>query len=254
MKLIRIRGLAILTVFAVTAVTATVAQASEGPFYKVNGARLLEGETIEIGAKGTAETKLEATGIVVGCKSLKLAKGAVIIGSGKGSAGTGKETIEFEGCKLTGNGEKCILAKADKGIIATEPVKTTLDYPKKAPAKGDTLLMLFQPAAGSVFVKIKVEAEAGGKCTVSPEIAVEGSLAGETLDNNKTAIKLEEEPAEAEVGYVRFPAAATEACTESGKVVTCKTPKLTVSTKTAKLTGVLEVTITIKFKWGIFGK
>jgi hypothetical protein len=253
MKRIRILGLAILAVFALSAVAAVAAQA-EGPYYKVNGTRLVGNE--EVTAKAQTAYKLEATGIVIECKAQKLVKGAVIVGSTKGNSSTSKETIEFEECKLTGNGTNCKLAAADKGIIKTEPVINTLDYPKKVPAKGDTLLVLFTPESGSVFVKIKVEAGAEKGCTVEGSLAVEGSVAAEALDNNKIAIKLKEEPAEAEFGFVNFPVAGTEACSEKGgkvEATDCKKPKLTVSTKTSKLTGTSELKLASKLKWGVFG-
>jgi hypothetical protein len=258
---IRILGPALLAVFALSAIVATAAQASEGPFYNVNGIRLGAGGKEEIAAKVQTEYKLETITpfVTITCTAQKLAKGSVIIGSAKGSAGTSTETIEFEGCALKGNNAhgvegECRLAAADKGVIQTEPVKNTLDYPKKAPAKGDVLLVLFQPEKGSVLVKPKVEDVPPGECAIKPTLTVEGSVAAEAWDNNQKAIKLEEEPAEEKVGYVNFPVKGTEACAESAKVVTCIKPKLIVQTKTARLTGTSEIQLVSKLKWGVFGK
>jgi hypothetical protein len=254
MKQIRILGLAILSVFALSAIAATAAQAKSGPFYMITGTRLLAAQKEEITAKAQKAFVLTATGIAITCQKLKVNAGAEIIGSSGSNSSTSKETIVFEECVLVGNGTKCRLTAADGGKITTEPVKNTLDYPKKVPAKGDIKLVLFQPVEGATFVKIKVEAEAGGKCTVTGTLAVEGSTLAVLKNEKLEPFRLLEPVPETKVTLVHFPSKATEACTEKEGTVTCLKHKLTVATKTAELEGEAGLTLKTEKIWGVLSE
>jgi hypothetical protein len=240
--------------FALSAIATTAAQAKAGPFYKIGGIRLAAGEKEEISATAQKPFILSATGVTITCQKIKVKAGAEIIGSSGTNSSTSKETIEFEECVLKGNGIRCRLPIADKGVITTESVKNTLDYPKKTPAKGDSKLVLFQPQAGSVFVKINVEAENPKGCTIEGGLAVEGSVAAEAQNEKKEPFKLLEKITETVIGLVHFPVKGTEDCTEKEGEVTCIKPKLTLATKTAKLEGAAGLTLKSKKVWGVFSE
>jgi hypothetical protein len=258
MKQIRILGLAILAMFALSAIVATAAQAKSGPFFMIKGTRLASGQTASFTATSQSATfVLKATGVTITCKKLKVEAGAEIIGSSGSNSSTNKEVVVFEECSLAGNGTKCILAKADKGVIKTEAVKSTLDYPKKVPAEGDIKLVLFQPEVGAVFVKIKVEAELEGTCTVVGSLAVEGSTLG-VLENEKfEPFRLKIAVPETKNILVKFPSKNSESCTEKEGVITCIKHKLTLASKTAELEGHAQLTLAgtqLGNIWGILSE
>jgi hypothetical protein len=254
MRQIRILGLAILPVFALSAIVAAAAQAKGGPFFKIKGTRLVAGQKEEVTAVGSGKLNLKATGITITCQQLHNKAGAEIIGSSGANSSTGRGTIELAECKLTGNGTKCGLAASDKGVIQLESAKSALAYPKKVPAKGDVILAFFQPESGSVFAKIKVEAEGGGKCTVEGALAVEGSMAGEAQNEKEEPFKLLEKVTETVTGKIKFPISGTEACTEKEGVITCVKPKLTLSTKTAIVEGSTGGTLLSKNVSGVLSE
>jgi hypothetical protein len=253
MKQIRILGLVILAIFALSAVVATAAQAKGGPFFKIKGTRLTA-STEEFTAKAQKSFVLTATGVTITCKKLKVVAGAQIIGSSGENSSTNKEVIEFSECSLAGNGTNCKLAAADKGIIKTEAVKSTLDYPKKVPAGGDILLVLFQPEVGAVFVKIKVEAGAEKGCTVEGSLAVEGSTLGFLQNENKEMFELKVNTTATKEVLVHFPSKASESCTESNGTITCLKHKLTIATKTAELAGEAGLTLKSTLTWGVYSE
>jgi hypothetical protein len=254
MKPAKTLGLATLAMFALSAVIGATAQARSGPYYKINKGRLSTGEKEEMTSTAQTPLVLTAVGITITCSGMKFKTGAEIIGSSGENSSTSKETIELEECVLTGNGTKCRLAVADKGIIKTEPVKDTLAYPKKVPVEGDVELVLFQPESGAVFANPAVEAEAGGKCTVTSSIALEGSMVAEAQNEKGEPFKVLEKVTETVTGLMHFPVKGTEACTEKTEAITCIKPKLTLSTKNAKLEGTVGLTLISKNVWGVFSE
>jgi hypothetical protein len=77
---------ALLSVFAFSAVVAAAAQAEEAPFWSIKGTRLAAGETHFITAKSyTPTTKLVSVplGITTTCEKVKLKEG-VLLGSKEG--------------------------------------------------------------------------------------------------------------------------------------------------------------------------
>jgi hypothetical protein len=182
---VRLMLVALLGVFAFSAVAAAAAQAEEAPFWSINGTRLGAGETHYITAKKYSEKfVLSSAGHKIECSNGRVTENAsqrsVLIGSAAGSPGTNLEVIEFfEGCKVTGNGTKCKVVEP----IVTNPVKSELVETEKG-EKG-SLLTEFTPAKGANFVTIKFEAETGGECKVK-ETAVSGGVAGQVrVDPNK---------------------------------------------------------------------
>jgi hypothetical protein len=255
MKQIRILGLIMLATFALSAIVVTAAQAS-GPFYKLNGIRLLEKEKEEITATAQKMFIFNAPGLAgftIVCKKLKFKAGAEIIGSSGANSSTTKETPELEECVLGGGGEKC---RIKKETIKFEPGKNTLAYPKKVPALGDAELVLFQPEKkGGALFGIEFEPEPGGKCTFEGVLFIEGSLAWEAQNGKKEPFKLKEKVAETEIVLVHSPTkAVAEACAENAGEVTCIKPKLTFLAKIASLEGAAGLTLKSKSIWGVFSE
>jgi hypothetical protein len=182
---VRLMLVALLGVFAFSAVAAAAAQAEEAPFWSINGTRLGAGETHYVEAKKYSEKFVLTAGThVVECSNGRVSENAsqrsALLGSAAGNPGTNDEVIEFfEGCKVTGNGTKCKI----KEPIITNPVKSELVETEKG-EKG-SLLTEFFPAKGVTFVTLKFEAESGGECKVL-ETAVTGAVAGQVrVDPNK---------------------------------------------------------------------
>lgn len=249
MKRMKVLGLVALAVFAFSAITAAAAQATEGPFYKVGGARL----TTTAGIEGsTAKTYVLTAGArTIKCTASKL-KSATIVGSTGANAGTSKEIIEFEKCTVAGNGTPCAIP-GEK--ITTEEVKNTLDFANKTSVKGEVLLTYFEPAKETEkekrFVKITFE---GAGCEIKAT-AVNGSVAAEALETAEKPIKVEEEPAEAEKGFVNFPATAiTKDFIEEGGVRKEVKPKLEAFGVKATLEGRTALKLTGGTKWGVYTK
>ena len=180
---VRLMLVALLGVFAFSAVAAAAAQAEEAPFWSRAGTRLAKGETHYITAKKYNKFTLMTGGKAITCENIRLKEG-VLLGSNAGEPGTNDEVIEFfEGCKVTGKvGAKTIEKCKVKEPITTENVKSELVETVQG-ATG-SLLTEFFPEKGERFTTIKFEVEAGGFCP--PETAVEGSVAGQVrADPNK---------------------------------------------------------------------
>jgi hypothetical protein len=200
MKRIRILGLALVAVFALSAVVAVAAQATEAPFYKVAGKRLASGESAEISSHaGTGGFTLTTTGKVVKCLTLTNNAGATIIGSNAGVPGTSSETLEFSGCTVTGNGEPCAV---------TTPIKTTALKNELALTESLTsFLVEFKPATGTEFATLKFTG-AGCEITETKVTIAEGSaVIGQVFSGGKL-VEPGKEPAEAKDGEINFPTTA----------------------------------------------
>jgi len=178
---VRLMLVALLGVFAFSAVVAAAAQAEEAPFWSIKGTRLAAGETHFITAKSYKETSLASPtlGVTTKCSTVTLKEG-VLLGSAATEPGTNDEVIEFGGvCTVTGNGAEC---KVEKESIVTKPVKSELVETEKG-EKG-SLLTEFFPNKGAAFTTIKY---VGAHC-IHTEIIVEGSVAAQVLTdpNNGT--------------------------------------------------------------------
>jgi len=217
MKRIRLIGLALLAVFALSVVAASVAQAEEAPFWSIEGTRLAAGKTHFIttkvykeGEKGQ-ELKLEtpSVGIIVKCTGLNFPfETGVILGSEAETPGTNNEVAHFTGCTVTGNGEKCLVVGKE---VTTKPIKSELveNVEKEGETKkvGKKLLVEFAPAEGTNFVTLKFEAEKGGECKFT-ESPVSGSTAAEVLNEKEEPVELPNKLQEFNSGLTRFPATA----------------------------------------------
>jgi len=135
MNRFRLIGVALLAVFALSVVVASVAQAEEAPFWSIEGTRLAAGKTHFITAKvykekdgGTLTLTTPELGTVITCTGLSFPlKTGVILGSSAETPGTDNEVARFSGCTVSGNGEKCnVEENKEKGIITTKPIKSEL--------------------------------------------------------------------------------------------------------------------------------
>jgi hypothetical protein len=167
---VRVAILSMLASLATCAGATAVAQAHEGPFYEIGEERLEEGNTAAVTLAAKTSLKLEAkTGQVITCTGASFA-GATLDGSSGENAGTSKETIEYTGCSVTGNGSGC---KVESEKITTNALKTTLGYSSEA--RATPVLELVEPSSGKVITEPKF---AGEKCTTK-STKVSGSVIGE---------------------------------------------------------------------------
>jgi hypothetical protein len=170
MRSIKVVGLALLTVFALSAVAVSQASAAEY-IYKVNGAELTSGANKEITSSAKKEFVLKGKGVlnvesVTKCTKLKVEKGALIEG---GKPGKSKEKVVFEGCTATVGGTKCSGVEVENVAVVNEIV--TVVKPKVLEGR---LAVLFKPEKGEVFSKIKFKS-----CGLlgSPKAEITGSSA-----------------------------------------------------------------------------
>jgi hypothetical protein len=212
MRRMRLVGLALVAVFALTAVASSAAFAGEGPIWKVAGSKLESGITKNITAAkkaGSAEFKFKAgTLITINCTGASST--GTIIG---GEPGTDTANIKFTGCTVEGHSECTV--KSPKEGTEEVPVgeirvkaKTELVYLSSTSATnekvdasgvGSHLGDLFSPASGSTFVELVV---GGNNC---PSLTkgtnkVEGSVLS----------IVEPSEAEAASGTLNFPTSSIE--------------------------------------------
>jgi hypothetical protein len=203
---IRIMGLALIAVFALSVVAATAAQAEEGPFYKATGKRLAAGGKINISTSKAVSVggfKLKSLGIAITCTTATISKGGNIKGSTGANDGTSEETLTFGGCTVEKNGEPC---KVEGEKVTSKSLENSLIYEKET-RKGK-ILVVFKPVTPPVFAVVKFEGAGCKVASINVEPATKGGgVIGEAWSGGK-AIEVGKEPAEAKVGEVNFPATA----------------------------------------------
>ena len=245
MSRIRIIGLTLVAVFAVSAVG--VASASGAEYvYKVAGAKLVGAKEITSKAKTTYILKGEALGVktTVECPTQKLSAGAAIKG---GEPGTSEETVVFEGCKPTAPAE-CVGKKVK---VENTPVKNEIVTVVKPAAKVGKLATLFTPKAGTLFTTITFEG-----CLFNTKAEVTGTAAA--LDSpgkveQKVGTLIFEEGAEeiTEVECLK----ETVACisiTKNKLAPFRQKVELKFAGNRATLKGQSEVELVSKEVWGVF--
>jgi hypothetical protein len=236
MQRVKILGVALAAVFAMSAITATASLAAEYIF-KVNGAKLEAGQTREVTSKAKKEFVLEGEVLgvkaVTKCKKEKLnaAEKPVIVGGIPGKSE--KEKIEFSECSATVGGVAC------KSVtVENVPTNNEIVTIVKPAAKAGKLATKFTPSAGTKFTEIKFK-ECGG--FGSPTAEVTGTTAA--LDSP--------EKVEQETGALIW--SKPEEITEVEKSSKAKeTVGLKFAGKAATLEGEAEVTLVSKEKWGVF--
>jgi hypothetical protein len=238
MKRIRIIILAALAILALGAIAAAAAEATEGPFWKVEGARLLAGEKHPLESRELKEFVFKAGAIEIKCAQHKLNK-AFLLGSTGANAGSGEAITELEGCTVSGNGAGC---KISGNKITTNVLSKTLDYANTA--RTGIILIFFKPVKGTIIAEIKFE----GECTIL-STTFEGSFAGEVWSGGK-AVEVGSEPAAALTGEFNFPAVAItkDFIEKEGKLEEVK-PSFKAFGKAATLVGRNEIKLTGVKKW-----
>jgi hypothetical protein len=240
MHRIKPAALAALAVFVVAAIGASAAEATEGPYYKIEGTRLLSGASVGISGKTSKEYILKAGTIEIKSKKSKLT-GASFLGSTGANAGSSEEVIEFEENAVVGNGAACKV-----GTITTAAVSNTLAFANTA--RTGTLLVFFAPVKGTVFASITFT----GTCTIA-STSVSGTVAAEAFSSTGAAIVVGAEPGPAVTGEVNFPTTTLKsAFIESGGVLSAdQKPKLEAFGLAATLVGKTVVTLALEKKYCI---
>lgn len=274
--MIRLRtiGVALVAILAMSAVAATAAQAAQGPFYRVcekvgagkgsfkdmgckealaggewENVRLVAGKTktLESAAATNFVLKNGTAKVKIQCTTLKLKAGATINGSTGANAGTSTEVIEYSGCTGGGNLESLTTCKPVGGTVTTESVTNTLGY--SSAARTGPIEVLFKPAVGSTFAKIKFE---GTDCFVT-ETTVTGTAVG-LAEVAAGAVEVGKNEVFEETGFVNFTIAAKTIWTESAGALTETKAKLTAFGGTSTLEGKASLKLSTKEKWGVFTK
>jgi len=186
MRRIRIAGLCLVAVFAMSAIASATASAEAPEFGKCTkktgaGSNFSDkGCTKEV-AKGTgkyewtagaAGVKFKTTG---GTATLLTTKGESVTCSSEKSSGTyiagnNKEeetTVEFAGCKSAGL--TCTTEGKGAGELVTKPLTGIIGYEKPPTTKAKTVLQLHPTASGGHFIDFK--------CTSALTIEVRGNSA-----------------------------------------------------------------------------
>jgi hypothetical protein len=245
MKRTQTMGLAILAIFAMSAVVASGAQAAtEGPFYKVATSRAFGSKEIKAEATKSFVLKTPTAGVTITCTALKVKAGATIKESTVGNAGTSSETIEYSGC--TGGSAEGGTCKPAGGAITTEPVTNTLGY--STATRTGAIEILFKPTTGSTFAKIKFE---GTKCFLE-STTVTGTVVGTAETSTEKVVEVGANEVEEASGLISFTTAAKTIWTESGKELTETKAKVTAYGDNSTLEGVSKVTLASGEKFGIF--
>jgi hypothetical protein len=199
MRSIKIMGLCLMAVIALSAVAVATAQAEEAPFWSVggSGARLKKGETRDISSiiSSSSFVLKSSGGEVITCHGIRVKEG-VLLGSEPGEPGTDDEVVEFfKECGVTGDGTGCTIEEP----IVTENLKSELVYAENK----KQVLDEFKPAvSGGRLATLHF----GSSCTpVKGAVAVEGSVAGEVLTSKGVKVELPTKPAEEASGLIKFP-------------------------------------------------
>lgn len=191
--------MALLAVFALSAVMASAAQAISAPFFTISGTRLTAGKTHNFDAKAFENFVLTTPGLGVRieCTGSNVEKG-VLLGSNAGLPGKDDEIAVFSGCRLVeGNGEpNCEVTSP----IITHPLTSEL---VEVEGTKEPLAEEYKPTTGTTFVEL---AFTGSGCTLRTA-AVEGEVAARVLTDNgrEEAIELGQTPKEATSWLVNFP-------------------------------------------------
>jgi hypothetical protein len=240
---IRMAGLIIMALLAMSAIVATAAQAVEGPYFNVAGKRLGAGETREVLAKVSKPYVLKFSGAEVKCTAQKLASGAKIIGASAGNPGLTEQTVKFEGCGVTGNGPGC---EVKGGGFQTPPLLLTKGYSGNRAGK---VLGILKPKSGGAFATVQF---VGSGCTV-PSATVEGQIAGEAIVGG-TPIEVGKEPPEAKSGELAFPSTPIKTVFEEKeeKVTEVKVAGLKVLGVSTTLEGSSSLTLAGEPLWGVY--
>jgi hypothetical protein len=231
MDRIKLVGLALLAVLAVSVVASASASASGCYCWKVAGSKLEAGKTETLKGEGTSVLEGKALGfveIVLTCKAKLSGK---IIG---GQPGTDEATIVYTGCKSNSS-----LCEPEEPIEMKAKSEIVLLAVGGKDFWGD---LLSAKEASGVLAVIKCQ---GGLLTAE----LTGSVVGLLLNEGKESIEVGKEFL-AKKGYVQFTgAASTKADHLNGEETT---DELKWEGTTAKLEGTSEVTLNSGKAYGVY--
>jgi hypothetical protein len=236
-----------LAMLALSAVTATAAQAAttEGPFFKLGGTRLTEGQTNGVAASASHSIKFSTAYFQFTCSNVSLPTGAKLAGSTGANDGTiAEETPLFAGCALANDGEPC---EIENGKWTTEKLTGELAY--EGSTRTGKLLMLIKPASGSLFGTAIFK---GSGCEMT-RFKMEGSVVGEVLVGGKSVeVGGGQEAASVEVTFSKHASELSDVYVESKGSLVATSPKLTVLGSKVKVEGAESLTLTGGGDWGVF--
>jgi hypothetical protein len=196
MQRLKVLGLALVAVFAMSAVASSsaLAASTNNPQWEVNKVLLTEGNTQAVTAKANGNQLLVVKGLLnftITCKKLELSAGAKLIGSNKPNAGTSEENIIYKECKIEGKPNCEVFSeeggvKKANGTIETVPLKSTLVFTTEKAAIAElseeggvsTGSVLFAPKTGESFVTIVLK---GAECPVQQATTVTGTVVAREL-------------------------------------------------------------------------
>jgi hypothetical protein len=174
---------AMLATLAVTALAANAAYATtEGPFYKIAGARLASGatKTVTLSSSEKDTISVPGLGVSITCLKTAISAGSKLTGSNGANSSGSEGAITFSECFVLGNGEPC---EVENEEIALSQLKGTLGYSNST--RTGKLLELFKPAVGKKITTINFVG-AGCKFATFP---VEGSFI-ESLGSSASPVEV----------------------------------------------------------------
>lgn len=236
---------AMLAVLALSAVVASAAQAAEGPFFKVAGARLKEGESKELTGKlSSHEVVISFPGSDISCTTMDFAAGAKIAGSTGANFGFGEGVLELSKCV----GEGPLTAGCEVTGFKSKPLKEELAFlssERSGELGVDFTPVSTKPASGD-FGEIKLV----GTCSIK-SIKLEGSI---VADVGKDEVG--KEPAEAKGLLLKLPTVGIrKAWLEKSGSLTEVRPELQWQTGEAlAMSGEFSLELASGAEWGVFTK
>ncbi len=233
-------------VFAFAAM-ASAALASEGPFYKISGARLGSGSAHAFSLSGSGFVYFGVSTLApeIECGGFSAATGAELFGSNGANASSGAATLSFVKCReLTGANKECPI---EKGTITTNPLTITTAYATSS--RTGKIYLLFKPAKGQPFAVIHNTGPGceGIKTTLEGAVAMEATVAG-------SAIEVGKEPAEATSIQLSLPGKAGRTVwTESSGTLQQQTATLgAFGNKYGTLAGTATASLSGLPSWGLY--
>ncbi len=238
--------LAFAMALALTALAASSAQATVGPFFKVEGNTLKAGETREalVTVKETFVLEAKTTGQVITCQGVTYSGPSFEVLSSKVTH-LRASALEFSSCTVTGNGTKCAV---QSGKITTTPVVGTAGYANSN--RTGQILGLIEPQTGKSFGEIKFVPEAGGSCTFSSTPA-SGTMIGEAFVAGKK-VGVGENEIETIKGELHYTKSSKSIWIENGITVKETKGRLEAFGVAVTLSGQVSIELTTHEKWGIF--
>jgi hypothetical protein len=182
MRSMKLLGIAVGAVCALSAVLVTPALAKNNPVFLSGGGIFMGPVEILAETNGTQLLQSKAAETIA-CSSVKLNSGATISNDLSPNWGLDSETIVYEGCKY-GKSTTCTV-KNKGGTIETDPLVSKLAWEKETGAEKETTtgtLTVFTPT-GTNFVELEFS---GTGCPILTKDDVKGSVAVSNAGNSAT--------------------------------------------------------------------